>query len=124
MADDGDTDLLALLGSDAIVQAIEVWAEVHPDGFMDVVGDGFDADQQMAVAARPVEVVKIGLRDGKLIARVNFKVTYKSPVDSEDRDLSAENVTHCQMDVVLEAPVVEQLGFDDFVLSPQGPFPT
>ncbi len=124
VADDGDPDLLALLGSDAIVQAIEDWAGVHPDEFMDVVGDGFDADQQMAVAARPVEVVKIGLRDGKLIARVNFKVTYKSPVDSEDRDLSAENVTDCQMDVVLEAPVVEQLGFDDLALSPQGPFPT
>jgi hypothetical protein len=123
MDDDGDRDLSALLASCTIVQAIEAWAEAHPDEFMDAIRDGFDADQQLAVAARPVEVVKSGLRDGKLMARVNFKVTYKSPVDSEDRDLSAKNVTDCQLDVVLDAPVVEQFGFDDFALSPQRPFP-
>jgi hypothetical protein len=124
MADDGDPDLLRLLGDDMIVQAIEDWAADHPEEFMEVIGEGFDADQQRAVRASPIRVEKVDLRDGKLIARVNFKVTYKSPVDSDDPDLSAENVTDCPLDVVLEAPVVETLGFDGFVLAPEGVFPT
>jgi len=124
MGDDGDPDLLAILSDDAIVQAIEDWAKDHPDEFLDVVGDGFDADQQLAVAARSVGVVKVDLRNGKLIARVNFNVTYKSPVDSEDRELSAENVTDCRLDVVLEDPFVERIGINGFTLAPEGIFPT
>jgi hypothetical protein len=46
---------------------------------MDVIGDGFDADQKLAVAAKPIGIVKVDLQDGKLVARVNFKVTYKNP---------------------------------------------
>lgn len=103
MADDGDQDLLAFIGEDNLVGALEAYAEANGNELLTFISNQFDVGgQQHATRAEPIAVRKVMLsKDGFLIARVDFSITYKNPVDEEDRDLSAENVTEDTFDVRL-----------------------
>ncbi|MDQ2761474.1 MAG: hypothetical protein M3Y17_13905 [Actinomycetota bacterium] len=124
MSDDGDPELLAFLGEDAIIHAIEDWAAAHPDDFLSAIGSGFDVARERravrarAVRAKPDAVRQIELRDGKLFASVDFEITYKNPIDDEDRDMSAENIVRHPFEIQLDEPVVSSFEFGDFDIAP------
>ncbi len=125
MADDADPGLLAVLGEDEILQAIEDWRDQHPQEFIDLIGDVFDVGgQQQAVAAEPTKVEKVKRHDGKVAARVRFNVTYKNPIDETDTELSAENVTEDVFDLTFDATGSPVQRVSDLQSPPETPFPT
>jgi len=113
--------LQSFLGDDAIIAAIETWAEDHSDEFMSAIGDAFDVGgQQLAVRAKPVGIKRVDLVDGQIEAHVTFDITYRNPIDDEDLDMSAENITDYTVPVTLEAPVVRSFEYHDLVVTPGG----
>jgi hypothetical protein len=105
MRGDDDSKLLDWIGEDAVVQALQRYAQSSRVEFNDVMSELFDvAGQQEVVSARPVHVRKIGLLNGHVVARVEFHVVYKNPVEDGDQDLSAENSTTDVFDVRFKEP--------------------
>jgi len=117
-ADDSKDELLNFIGADAIVQAIDSWAEDHHDEFLSAIGGAFDADGQLAVGAAAGAVKSVELVGDKLIADVTFGITYRNRVDDEDTEMSAENITDQTLTVELEAPVVHTFEFHDLTVKP------
>jgi hypothetical protein len=62
-----------------------------------------------------------GLRRGTLNVRVEFEVTYGNPVDEQDQDLAAENVTEYIEDLSIEA-FATGLDWTSVDLAPHGAF--
>ena len=74
------------------------------------------------MAVQPLGVDKFYFKDGDLIARVEFGVDYRNPVDSEDEYMSAENVTEETLDLKATAPDFERGSLGE-VFAVEGVFP-
>ena len=64
---DGDDarDLLAFLGEDAVIAAIEAWAEDHEEEYTSAIENAFDlSGQQQAVSAKPIGVKRAEFSNG------------------------------------------------------------
>ena len=86
----------------------ETWAEAEPQACLDLVSAAFDVGgTQVALAARPIGVEKFYFRDGALIARVDFNIDYRNPIDAEDETMGAENDTNDTFDVIAFDPNLE-----------------
>ena len=116
-------DALEPLDNDQILDFLESWAEADGEAACDVVAETFDvAGQQEARAANPKAVEKFYFKDGALFVRAEFAVDYANPVDDEDRDMSAENVTDHVLDLRVESPDLENGGYGE-VTSVEDAFP-
>jgi hypothetical protein len=116
-------DAIEPLDTDAVFTLFESWTDADHAAALAVVGDVFDVSgTQEAVAVRPLGVDKFYFKDGDLIARVEFGVDYRNPVDSEDEYMSAENVTEETLDLKATAPDFERGSLGE-VFAVEGVFP-
>jgi len=111
------------IGNGSVQALLETWADGNPDACLDLVSRGFDvAGTQVATAATPTGVKKLDLRDAALLARADFSVDYDNPVDDEDQQMSANNVTDVTLDLKILSPDFERGSLDE-VLLVEGVFP-
>lgn len=112
-----------LFNAESVLEAVQEWADEHPDAWIELVKEQFDQDgQQKATKAVPAEVEKVGVRDNKLLIRLKAKVDYKNPVDEGDTELAASNVTDHTFDV--EASLEElSVVLDDLQIALGDTFP-
>jgi hypothetical protein len=99
MGEDGGPEMLDALGGDALA-ALQKYADAEPAEFMQVVRDIFDiSGEQEAVTARLIEVTKLTMKHGHVVARVHLSIAYRNPVEPGETDLGAENTTTDAIDV-------------------------
>jgi hypothetical protein len=107
-------DALEPLDNDQVLGLLESWAEADGEAVCDVVAETFDvAGQQEARAANPKAVEKFYFKEGALYVRAEFMIDYANPVDDEDRDMSAENVTDHVLDLRVESPDLKNGGYGE-----------
>jgi hypothetical protein len=115
-------DVLGLAGAQNVLQMVEDYAQKEPDELLQLIKREFDEPGlQEARKVWPKAVEKADLRDGVLNVRVQFEVTYANPVDKQDGELTAENVTEHVENLSIEA-VATGLDWVSVDLAPYGPF--
>jgi hypothetical protein len=115
-------DVLAFVGADNVLQLLEDYAQQRPDELLQLIKRDFDdPGSQEARRVWPRAVEKADLRNGTLNVRVEFEVTYANPVDEQDGDLAAENVTEHVEDLSIEASATG-LEWKSVDLAPHGAF--
>jgi hypothetical protein len=113
-------DVLRFVGADNVLQMVEDYAQKHPDELLQLIKREFDEPgSQEARKVWPRAVEKADLRNGRLNVRVEFEVTYANPVDEQDGNLAAENVTEHVEDLSIEA-VATGLDWISVELAPLG----
>jgi hypothetical protein len=100
-----------------ILALLESWVEGNPLGAREVVSEDFDAPgEQEATAVRPREIERFRFENESVYVRAEFRVDYANPVDEEDRELSAENVTEHVVDLRIETPDLSRVKFGEVSL--------
>ncbi len=93
-----------------LLELLDAWLDRGGEVAFDVVAESFDVSgQQEARAVQSQAVEKFYFKDGNLYLRAEFTVDYANPVDEEDRELSAENITEHVVDLRIEAPDLENM---------------
>jgi hypothetical protein len=113
-------DILGLVGAHNVLALLEDYSGKRPDELLELIKRSFD-DPGSHEARRvwPKAIEKAEWRNGVLNVRVEFEVTYANPVDEQDQDLVAENVTEHTEDLSIEA-VATGLDWTSVDLAPYG----
>ena len=103
------------VSSEDVEKLFESWSRLNPGAALELVSQFDASEEQRALSARPGSVQNFQFRPGGIYARVEFLVDYDNPIDAEDDEYLANNVTEFSLLVKVSEPDLDGLRLGEVI---------